>query len=168
MTYPQTNRIQQAYARATNQLRVSLLAVWVDKLSIAYSKNAKVMALHSVVHKSLLQCMEDCGAAQHQIKTQSAAAYRRALVEIKAVERVRIDQLGPKLHTPQAWATWWVALDAVAGDAWQTWATSRCWWWLGQGTQQLAQYLLEQAPNPSRAETTGAQLYLRAMAASGW
>ena len=166
MTYPPNNIA--AYARATTQLRVSLLAVWLTRFGGAHQHDAKLMALYNFIAKPLLACMADCGAGQHQHKQQSAAVKKRALYELMAIERVGIDELGDRPETPDAWAAWWTALDAIAGDACQTWGEAYCWQRLSDSVELLAVELLGRARNPGKAETTGSRLYMRAMEASGW
>lgn len=169
MTYPPHN-IAAAHAKGTTQLRVSLLAVWLQKFGEMHQDDPKLMALYHLIAKALNPCMESCGAASHQGKQQSAAVHKRAMLEITWVERVRIDELGPTPETPDAWAAWWIALDAIAADGMATWDQGRhyCWTRLCDGVEALAEELLGRARNPARAEVTGARLYERSMEASLW
>lgn len=168
MTYPPHNPNLAAHARGTTQLRVSLLAVWLTKFGEAHKQDHKAMALYHLVAKPLMDCMASCGAASHQGKQQSAAVHRRAEKEIRWVELVRIDELGPTPETPDAWAAWWLALYGVAVDACATWGKAYCWQRLSDGVELLAAELLARARNPGKAETTGTRLYMRAMEAAGW
>ncbi len=95
MTYPPHNTDLAAHAKGTTQLRVSLIAVWLTRFAQAHQHDAKLMALYNLIAKPLLACMETCGAADHQRKQQSAAVLKRGSLEIKWIERVRIDELGP-------------------------------------------------------------------------
>ena len=167
MTYPPHN-VTAAHSKGTTQLRVSLLAVWLQKFGEAHKHDAKLMTLYHIIAPALAACMESCGAGSKQ--KQSAAVLRRADMEITWVERVRIDELGPQPETTDAWASWWIALDAIAVDGMATWDQGRhyCWTRLCDGVELLAEELLGRARNPGRAEVTGARLYERAMEASQW
>jgi hypothetical protein len=169
VTYPPHNNTA-AHAKGTTQLRVSLLAVWLTKFGEAHKQDPKLMALYGLIAPALAACMESCGAADHQRKQQSAAVCKRAKLELKWVERVRIDELGPTPETPDAWAAWWIALDAIAADGRATWDQGRnyCWTRLCDGVEALAMELLGRARNPARAEVAGARMYERAMEASLW
>ena len=170
MTYPPNTPNLAAHARGTTQLRVSLLAVWLTKFGEAHKDDPKGMALYNLIAAPLLDCMETCGAAQHQHKSQSAAVHKRAALEIAWIERVRIDELGPQPETPDAWAAWWIALDAIAADGMATWDQGRhyCWTRLCDGVETLAEELLDRARNPARAEVAGARIYERAMEVATW
>lgn len=169
MTYPPHN-ITAAHAKGTTQLRVSLLAVWLDKFAGAHRHDAKALALYNLAAKALLACMETCGAADHQRRQQSAAVLKRGSLEITWIERVRIDELGPTPETPDAWASWWIALYGVALDGMATWDRGRhyCWDRLVDGLELLAGELLGRARNPGKAEVAGVRLYERAMEAATW
>ena len=168
MTYPPNNPNLAAHAKGTTQLRVSLLAVWLQKFGEAHKHDAKAMALYNLIAPALAACMESCGAGSRQ--RQSAAVLRRADMEIASIERVRIDELGPQPETPDAWASWWIALDAIAADGMATWDQGRhyCWTRLCDGVELLAEELLGRARNPALAEVAGARLYERAMEAATW
>ena len=170
MTYPPNNSNLAAHAKGTTQLRVTIIAVWLDKFARAHRHDAKAMALYNLIAKPLLACMETCGAAQHQHKSQSAAVLKRGSLEITWIERVRIDELGPTPETPDAWAAWWLALYGVAVDGMATWDRGRhyCWTRLVDGLELLGMEMLGRARNPARAEVAGARLYERAMRASQW
>lgn len=170
MTYPPHTPNLAAHARGTTQLRVSLLAVWMTKFGEAHKDDPKAMALYHLIAKPLLACMDACGAAQHQHKSQSAAVHKRAALEIAWIERVRIDELGPTPETPDAWAAWWLALYGVAVDGMTTWDRGRnyCWDRLTDGLELLVETLLGRARNPARAEVAGARIYERAMEVSQW
>lgn len=169
MTYPPSNPTPTAaHARGTVQLRVSLLAVWISKFGAAHQDSPKAMALYSLIAPALRDCMDACGAGARQ--KQSAAVLRRADYEIKVVEMIRIDEIGPEPTTPDAWASWALALDAIALDAWTTWdgATAACWRRLNDGWSELVEWLHGQAGNPARAERVGMSIYERSQEATGW
>lgn len=170
MTYPPQKHNLAAHDRATTQLRVSLIAVWLTRFGETHKDDAKAMALYHLIAKPLLARMETCGAASHQGKQQSAAVHRRAEKEIRWVELVRIDELGPTPETPDAWAAWWLALYGVAIDGMATWDKGRhyCWTRLVDGLELLVMELLGRARNPERAEVAGARIYERAMEAATW
>ena len=176
MTYPPTPihiptagqaKAARDHARGTQQLRVSLLAVWISRFGEAHKNNPKAMALYKLVAKPLLECMPSCGAGAHQ--KQSSAVMRRATDEITLVERIRINDLGPHPETIDQWASWLLALDAIAMDAWTTWAgTERCWLMLNESWLLLVEWLHSQAGNPAKAEVRGTRIYERAMEGAGW
>lgn len=176
MTYPPTSthipaagqaKARRDHARGTTQLRVSLLAVWLDKYGHAHQHDQSLMSLYHSTVPWLTRCMESCGAGPKQ--RQSAVVMRRAGYEIAVIERIRIDEIGqPK--TADQWAAWLITLAGIAQDCATAWegGKGQCWDSLWTNFDLMAGRFLAMATDPGEAEERGTRVYERGMEATGW
>ena len=176
MTYPPTSahiptagqaKAARDHAKGTQQLRVSLLAVWLDKYALAHQHDHSLMSLYHSTAPWLTRCMVECGAGRKQ--RQSAVVMRRADVEIRMVERIRIDEIGNP-ETADQWAAWLITLAGIAQDCATAWegGKGQCWDSLWTNFDLMARRFLAMTTDQDTAEVRGTRMYERAMESVVW
>ena len=176
MTYPPTSahiptagqaKAARDHARGTQQLRVSLLAVWLDKYGHAHQHDRSLMSLYHSTSPWMVRCMTDCGASRKQ---KQSAVVKRRVVEITTIERIRIDEIGPDPETADQWAAWLITLAGIAQDCATAWegGNGQCWDSLWTNFDLMARRFLAMATDPGEAEVKGTRIYERAMEGVGW
>ncbi len=175
MTYP-PNHVSKAELRNFRQERAQLLGTIQIKLTVVeialttlegVFAHAKGRSRHlAKVRRWLEECWQSVG--QGSGKPLSAEVQRRADRESALVDEARRSVVGP-CDTPDDWAAWLVAIDALLHDVVVSLIKRpRCWGYLAQTWETLARLFLAHCVDAPSAEANGTAIYLETIKRTGW
>lgn len=174
MTYPPAHvskaalrilRQERAQLLGTIQIKLTVIEIALTTLEEVFAHDKGRSRHLAKVRRWLEECWQSVG--QGTGLRLSAEVQRRADRESALVDEARRSVVGP-CDTPDAWAAWLVAIDALLQDvAVSLVKPPRCWRYLPRTWETLARLFLAHVDAP-RAEANGTAIYLATLERTGW